>query len=123
MSDEKKTTILIVDDDITALDIVEFLFEDQGFEVVRQTDGQSAVDCVDEVKPDILLVDLMMPGISGQETIRQIRSFGYTGPIIAFTAMDDEAVHDEARSAGCNLVLTKPCKPRDLVSHIQSFLA
>lgn len=122
MAAVEKRTILIVDDDITALDIVEYLFEDQGFEVIRRTDGQSAIDCIDEIMPDILLIDLMMPGVSGQDTIRQLRSSGYEGPIIAFTALDDPDVHDEARQAGCNLVLTKPCKPRDLVGHIKDFL-
>ena len=114
--------ILIIDDDMTALDIVDFLFEDKGFEVVRRADGQSAVECVEEVQPHIILVDLMMPKMSGQETVRLIRQKGIKMPIVAFTAIDDPEVHQEAMDAGCNLVLTKPCKPALLVQHIQKLM-
>lgn len=114
--------ILIIDDDMTALDIVDFLFEDKGFEVTRRADGQSAVDSVDSIGPDVILVDLMMPNMSGQETVRQIRDKGLTLPIVAFTAIDDPEIHQEAMDAGCNLVLTKPCRPQALVEHIQKLL-
>jgi two-component system response regulator VicR len=114
--------ILIIDDDMTALDIVDFLFEDKGFEVVRRADGISALACVDDVKPDIILIDLMMPKMNGQECIRKIREKGLSLPIVAFTAVDDPDIHQEAVTAGCNLVLTKPCKPATLVRHIEGFL-
>ena len=114
--------ILIIDDDVTALDIVDFLFEDKGFEVVRRTDGISALECVDDVKPHVILIDLMMPKMNGQECIREIRRKGLTQPIVAFTALDDPEIHQEALDAGCNLVLTKPCKPAVLVKHIEDML-
>lgn len=115
--------ILIIDDDLTALDIVDYLFEDRGFEVVRRTDGISALECIQESTPNIILIDLMMPKMSGQECVKQIRSKGVKIPIVAFTALDDPEVHQEAILAGCNLVLTKPCKPQVLVKHIQELLA
>ena len=114
--------ILIIDDDVTALDIVDFLFEDKGFDVVRRADGFAALECIDKEKPDAVLVDLMMPRMNGQETVRQIRAKGITVPIVAFTALDDPEVHKEANDAGCNLVLTKPCKPAVLVKHIEDLL-
>jgi DNA-binding response OmpR family regulator len=120
MSNEKK--ILIVDDDMTALDIVDFLFEEEGFEVARQADGKSALECIEDFDPNVILVDLMMPEMSGQETVRRIRFKGYDIPIIAFTALDDPEAHQEALDAGCNLVLTKPCKPKDLVAHVTKLL-
>ena len=115
--------ILIIDDDMTALDIVDFLFEDKGYEVVRRADGISALECIEEVKPNIILIDLMMPRMSGQECVREIRQRGLQLPVVAFTALDDPEVHQEALSAGCNLVLTKPCKPAVLVKHIEGLLA
>jgi CheY-like chemotaxis protein len=115
--------ILIIDDDVTALDIVDFLFEEKGYEVVRRTDGITALECVEQVKPDIILIDLMMPRMSGQECVRQIRGKGIDIPIVAFTALDDPEIHQEARDAGCNLVLTKPCKPKLLVKHLEDLLA
>ncbi len=114
--------ILIIDDDVTALDIVDFLFEDHGYEVVRRADGLSALACIENEKPDIALVDLMMPQMNGQECIRQIRKKGLTMPIIAFTALDDPEVHREAIESGCNLVLTKPCKPTVLIQHVEELL-
>jgi CheY-like chemotaxis protein len=117
-----KKTILIVDDDITALDLVDLLFEDMGYEVERRADGNAAIEAVMEHQPNALLIDLMMPGISGQEAVRQIRANGYTGPIVAFTALADPDVHEEAEAAGCNLVLTKPSKARDLVNQISQLL-
>jgi two-component system capsular synthesis sensor histidine kinase RcsC len=77
---------------------------------------------VDDVKPDIILIDLMMPKMNGQECIRKIREKGLSLPIVAFTAVDDPDIHQEAVTAGCNLVLTKPCKPATLVRHIEGFL-
>ena len=119
---DKQRKILIIDDDVTALDIVDFLFEEKGFEVVRRADGISAIENIDDVEPDIILIDLMMPKMNGQETVRQLRKKGVTVPVVAFTALDDPDVHQEAIDAGCNLVLTKPCKPNILVQHIQNLL-
>lgn len=120
MSDAKK--ILIIDDDMTALDIVDFLFEDKGFDVVRRADGVAALECVEDTKPNIILIDLMMPKMSGQECVKELRARGIDVPIVAFTAVDDPEVHLEAEEAGCNLVLTKPCKPSKLVEHIEKLL-
>ena len=115
--------ILIVDDDVTALDIVDFLFEDHGFEVVRRPDGLSALECVTDENPDIVLIDLMMPKMNGQQCIKEMRAKGVKTPIIAFTALDDASVHQEVLDVGGNLVLTKPCKPSLLLKHVEQLLA
>lgn len=114
--------ILIIDDDMTALDIVDYLFEDKGFEVIRRADGLSALECVEDAAPHIILIDLMMPKMNGQECIKQLRDRGVSAPIIAFTAVDDPEIHQEALDAGCNLVLTKPCKPAVLVEEVQKLI-
>jgi two-component system, OmpR family, response regulator VicR len=115
--------ILIIDDDVTALDIVDYLFEDKGFDVVRRADGESALEIVDESSPDIILIDLMMPKMNGQECVRLLRKRGISVPIVAFTALDDPEIHQEAMDAGCNLVLTKPCKPDALVRHVSGLIS
>jgi CheY-like chemotaxis protein len=122
MQTNMKKTILIVDDDITALDLVDLLFEDMGYTVERRADGQAAIQAVMDHEPNALLIDLMMPGISGQDAVRQIRANGYKGPIVAFTALVDPDAHEEAEAAGCNLVLTKPSKARELVAQISQLL-
>ena len=115
--------ILVIDDDVTSLDIVSFLFEERGYDVERCSDGFAAIEYVKRVKPDLLLVDLMMPGINGAETVRQIRELGLSAvPIIAFTAIDDPELHRGALDAGCNEVLTKPCPAEKLIRNIKKYL-
>lgn len=115
--------ILMIDDDITALDLVSFIFEDRGYTVHRAVDGRTALDNAKSIAPKLFIVDLMMPGINGVDTIRQIRELGFTNePIIAFTAVDDTSHHDEATSAGANIVITKPCPTATLMKHVKSFL-
>jgi len=114
--------ILVVDDDVTSLDIVDVMLESQGFDVVRASNGKAAVEGVEEADPDLILIDLMMPHMSGQEAVRQIRSKGIECPIVAFTALDDPTIHQDAKDAGCNIIVTKPCKTKDLVRGIQELL-
>lgn len=115
-------TILVVDDDQTSLDIVDLVLERAGYTVVRSSSGTSAVSGVEEANPDLILIDLMMPHMSGQQAVQQMRSKGVKVPIVAFTALDEPGIHQEAREAGCDLIVTKPCKSSDLVRGIQSLL-
>lgn len=118
----ESTKILIIDDDVTSLDIVDFLFEKKGFDVTRSTDGFQALKEIGEQPFDIILIDLMMPEMNGQECIREIRKRGVGAPIVAFTASDDPDLHQEALDSGCQIVLTKPCRPAVLVEHIKNLL-
>ena len=115
--------VLLVDDDITSLDIISFLFEDRGYKVLRQADGRKAIDMAQELKPDVLVVDLLMPGLDGVQTVNRIRGLGLKMPIIAFTAVDDPDLHEKATEAGCNAVLTKPCRPEKLMQIIEKLLS
>jgi CheY-like chemotaxis protein len=114
--------ILVIDDDITSLDIVSFMFEEKGFQVQRCTDGFSAIEQVKSEHPDLIIVDLMMPGINGIDTVKELRAQGVESPIIAFTAVDEPILHKEAEDAGCNTVLTKPCRSDKLVETIHRLL-
>ena len=114
--------IIVIDDDITALDLVDILFEQEGFEVVRYPDGSSALADVQKANPDVILIDLMMPHMAGQECVRRMRQQGIEAPIVAFTALDDPQVHQEARDAGCSAVIVKPCKSKDLVRKIEALI-
>jgi CheY-like chemotaxis protein len=114
--------IFIIDDDMTALDLIDFLFEEEGFEVTRSATGISAIALIKEADPDLILVDLMMPQMSGIECIERIRALEITVPIVAFTAADDRNLHEQALAAGCSTVLTKPCKPLVLLERIQALL-
>ncbi len=123
---EVKKKIVLIDDDITALDIIAFLFDENGFETERFTNGSKAVeflaDSSVDTRADIVLVDLMMPNINGIDTTKQIRSGGYSGPIIAFTALDDMDVQQEAKQAGCNEVVTKPYQGKKLLELVNKWI-
>ena len=110
--------ILIVDDDVTALDLVDILFERSGYEVVRHTDGGWVVENIEAIQPDVILIDMMMPKMSGQECIEVLRGMGIVIPIVAFTAMNDSDVHSKLMAGGADLVLTKPCRPETLVNEV-----
>ena len=118
MIENKK--IFVIDDDMTALDIVDFLLEDEGYDVIRHSEGKSALEDLDKQQPDLVLIDLMMPSMNGQDCIKAIREKGITIPIIAFTAIDDPDIHRQAIDSGCNMVVTKPCKSNELVAKIKS---
>jgi two-component system, OmpR family, response regulator ResD len=123
MAEERSRNILIIDDDVTALDIVAFFFEERGFTVERCADGPAAIDYVSKIIPDLIIADLMMPGMNGVETVKRIRGLGANNvPIIAFTAADEARYHSEARAAGCNEVVTKPCPIEKLLRIIKKYL-
>lgn len=114
--------ILFVDDDITSLDIMAILFEKKGFNVMRSADGRQAIESVEENKPDIVIVDLMMPEVDGVEAVGKMRDAGFTNPVIAFTASNDPELHSKALAAGCAKVLTKPCKSQVLVQSVNDLI-
>lgn len=112
-------SILFIDDDITSLDIVSHLFERYGHQVARCVNGFEALGYLQKRVPDLILVDLLMPGMNGIATIQHIKEMGITTiPIIAFTAVADDELHAKALEAGCILVLTKPCPPQLLIDSI-----
>lgn len=110
--------ILLVDDYPDALDVWALYLRMCGFEVVTATDGASALAIAADRPPDIAILDLEMPGLSGYEVARRFRADPATRtlPLIAVTGHSHPARIEEARAAGCDRVLTKPCDP-DLLRH------
>ncbi len=120
----KRKRILLVDDNVSQLDLIQILFENDGFQVDQAINGLLAISELEKNKdhPDLIVMDLMMPKLSGTETVKRLRTLGVKCPIIAFSAMDEEEIHQEAISAGCNSVLVKPCKPDILLSEVRKLL-
>jgi DNA-binding response OmpR family regulator len=115
--------VLLVDDDMTALDLLDIMLERSGFEVVRHTDARWIVEHFAEINPDIVLIDIMMPKMSGDACIEALRNDGWEVPIVAFTAIHESDVHTQIIEKGANLVLPKPCKQEVLVNHLNRLLA
>ena len=116
--------ILLVDDYPDALEVWALYLRMSGFEVVTAADGASALAMAVEQPPDIAILDLEMPGLSGYEVARRLRAHPATRtmPLIAVTGHSHPSRIEEARAAGCDRVLTKPCDPDLLCLEIRQRL-
>ncbi|MGP9693858.1 MtrAB system response regulator MtrA [Brachybacterium sp. AOP25-B2-12] len=111
--------ILVVDDDIAIAEMIGIVLRGQGFEVVTAPDGASALDAFDRMRPDVVLLDLMLPGMDGIEVCRELRRRSGV-PIIMLTARTDTADVVEGLEAGADDYLTKPFEPDELVARIKA---
>jgi CheY-like chemotaxis protein len=118
-------TILIVDDYPDALDVWDLYLRASGFEVLRAEDGESALQTACDRLPDLVVMDLELPGLSGIQVAAALRARDATRhiPLIASTGHSLPAKLEEARRAGFDLVLIKPCDPAELVEEIRRHLA
>lgn len=116
--------ILIVDDDLETLRLVGLMLQRQGYQIIAASNGQQALTLAVNEKPDIVLLDVMMPDMDGYEVTRQLRQMPNTSgmPILMFTAkslLDDKGA---GYTAGVDDYITKPIHPAELVSHIKALL-
>lgn len=114
-------TILFVDDDLNSLEVTRFLFEQAGYNCVAAIDYFQAVQIAHDQKIDAAVIDLRMPGVDGNQLIKELRE-KYSFPIIAFTALDSFEVHEQAISNGANYVITKPCAPQVLLDTVKELI-
>src|SRR4030042_4271034 len=105
--------ILVVDDDVDTLRLVGLMLERQGYEIVAANSGQQALALVLTERPDLILLDLMMPDIDGVEVCRRLRASPETKDIliIMFTAKSQTDDKVEGFDAGADDYLTKPTQP------------
>ncbi|HYX24310.1 MAG TPA: response regulator [Thermoanaerobaculia bacterium] len=125
-SDKKHPPLVLVVDDVDhGREIFAEYLEFRGFRVATAADGLEAIEKAHELLPDIILMDLSLPGIDGWEATRRLRQDPSTSaiPIIALTAHALASAHDRARDVGCNAVVTKPCLPKDLEQEVRRQLA
>jgi len=120
----KGNRILVVDDDPINFDVIEALLDRYNYELHYVSSGHSALAILDEVNPDLILLDVMMPGMNGVETCQKIRSKTHwaTVPIIMVTALDNTLIMSHCLTAGANDFVTKPINSTELKARIQSML-
>ena len=114
--------VLVVDDDPTVSDVVRRYLEHADFGVTLASDGAAALDAVASRRPDLVVLDLMLPGIDGLEVCRRLRERDPELPIVMLTALGDEADRVVGLSLGADDYVTKPFSPRELVLRVQSVL-
>ena len=118
------TRLLLVEDDRPLADLVTFHFERAGYAVTRTGDGEEALILVDEVKPDIILLDWMIEGISGIEVCRRLRRRPSSAnvPIVMLTARGEEDDRVRGLDTGADDYVTKPFSPKELVARAGAVL-
>jgi signal transduction histidine kinase/CheY-like chemotaxis protein len=115
--------ILLADDNPDLRDLIELYLTRQGLQVSTAENGQDAVRRALHDSPDLILMDLEMPVLGGIGAIDQLRTLGYTGPILALTGHNKGAETARALAAGCNGAVTKPVKRDELLLAIAPLLA
>ncbi len=115
------TRVLIIEDEETYRETLGFLLQREGFEVSQAADGTAGLAAYDRQGADIVLLDLMMPGLSGTEVCRQLRARGNV-PIIMVTARDSEVDKVVGLELGADDYVTKPFSGRELVARIRAVL-
>ena len=116
--------VLIADDEPNQLELVSFNLSQAGFSVTRAADGQQALDLAEELQPDIMILDWMMPKLSGIEVCRTLRSMPETRPIpiIMLSARGEEGDRTLGLDVGADDYVSKPFSPRELVSRVRAVL-
>jgi DNA-binding response OmpR family regulator len=114
-------TILIVDDEERIIDLARMYLEQDGFQVASTTNGNSARRMILRDKPNLVVLDLMLPGMDGLEVCRRVREVSDV-PIIMLTARSDDIDKIVGLELGADDYLTKPFNPRELVARIRAIL-
>ena len=113
--------ILIVEDEISLQETLAYNLKKQGYEVIIVGDGPSALEGVRNSKPDLILLDIMLPGMDGFEVCRKLRSEVST-PVLMLTARDDEIDRVVGLEVGADDYLTKPFSMRELIARVKAML-
>lgn len=117
----KDRTVLVVDDEPRMVRFISMNLEMEGFRVVSAADGLEAVRVLVKEMPDLVLLDIMMPGIDGFETLRRIREVSQV-PVIFLSVKGEEGDRVRGLDLGADDYITKPFSPRELVSRIRAVL-
>jgi DNA-binding response OmpR family regulator len=112
---------LVVDDEVPLANIIASYLEREHFEVTVAHNGQDAVSLAREIEPDVVVLDLALPGIDGVEACRQLRTFS-DAYVVMLTARDTEMDTIIGLSVGADDYVTKPFSPRELVARIRAML-
>lgn len=115
-------TILLVDDEPSILQLSRMYLEREGFEIQSAEDGLQALQAVERLKPALLVLDVMLPGLDGFEVCRRLRAANNPLPIIMLTARDEDIDKILGLELGADDYLTKPFNPRELVARVKAIL-
>jgi CheY-like chemotaxis protein len=121
VGEPSRRQVLLVDDDPLIVEVLSTILDLEHFSVRTAQDGQSALSALAEERPDVLVCDVMMPGLDGFEVCRRVKSDASTAdlPVILLTARDREQDRVAGQAAGCDAYITKPFSPLGLIEVIE----
>ncbi|MBJ8020083.1 two-component system response regulator PhoP [Bacillus cereus] len=114
--------ILVVDDEEFILTLIEFNLQQAGFEVITAMDGEMALQKATTERPDLIILDLMLPKMDGMEVCKELRLQRVMTPILMLTAKDDEFDKVLGLELGADDYMTKPFSPREVVARVKAIL-
>ncbi len=119
-----KRTVLAIDDEKDLIELVRYNLEKEGFQVKGARDGETGLALAIQDEPDLILIDLMLPGIDGLEVCRRLKSNGRTAsiPLIMLTAKSGESDRVVGLELGADDYVVKPFSPRELVARVKALL-
>lgn len=118
------STVLIADDNPQILELLEAYLEPLALRVVKASDGKDALDAVERENPDLILLDVMMPRVSGFEVCRKLKSDEHRAgvPVIMVTALNELGDIERARDCGADEFISKPVNKIELTTRVQELL-
>lgn len=114
--------VLVVDDEQSIVTLLKYNIEQSGYQVIVAHDGAQAIEKVNEEKPDLVVLDVMLPEMDGIEVCKTIRSEKNQVPILMLTAKDDEFDRVLGLELGADDYMTKPFSPREVVARVKAIL-
>lgn len=115
-------TVLVVDDEPSIVTLLKFNLEQAGYNVLTAEDGRIGLDTALKEKPDLIVLDLMLPGMDGMDVCKTLRQEKVHTPILMLTAKDDEFDKILGLELGADDYLTKPFSPREVVARVKAIL-
>jgi two-component system, OmpR family, alkaline phosphatase synthesis response regulator PhoP len=119
-----KGNVLVIDDERDLIELIRYNFEKEGFRVIGAGDGESGLSMAASENPDLIVIDLMLPGMDGLEVCRKLRSESITShiPIVMLTAKSSESDRIVGLELGADDYVTKPFSPRELGARVKALL-
>lgn len=117
-----KAKILVVDDTATNQEILKKAFEKEGFQVIQAYDGLAALELMEKEKPDLMILDIMMPRMDGIDVLKRVKSMDPNSLVVMMTAHGSEQIAVKAMKLGADDYLTKPFHPKDVTAVAEKLL-
>ena len=120
----RKITVLVVDDLDSTREFIGYILQQGGYKVINARDGKSALQCAEENNPDVILLDVLLPGLDGYSVCSQMKNHPFlkNRKVIIFSALNSEADKHKAREVGADAFLEKPVESAKLLTVIKSVL-